>query len=265
MVAGILRDVKEYIKRCQKKCKELRNFTQNTWHSWPREVEPWSRVHMNHVYITGGGLPLILVESFLGWPEVIRVPDKKNSTVKQILKVIFSRNDISKSLVSDYTPEFHNEDLSLWLEKIGCKPYKTTPYHPQSIGLTETMVQTVKTGLKAWSQQREKIVFLSRLVLCYHTIPHIGRLEIPSALMGRQISAPITMSYSTNEKVWYKKNKESNPERAELIIQKSHNTAIINREKGNRILAHEDKKGPRVNMKSKMRKKSLQFLPLMIY
>ncbi len=32
--------------------------------------------------------------------------------------------------------------------------------------------------------------------------------------------------------MWYKKNKESNPESAELIMQKGHNTAIINREKG---------------------------------
>ena len=75
-------------------------------------------------------------------------------------------------------------------------------------------------------------VFLPRLLLSYPTIPYARRLESPSALMGRQIRALLTMSYSTNEKVWYKKNKESNPERAEFIMQKGHNTAIINREKG---------------------------------
>ena len=52
---GYSRDVKEYIKRC-KKCKELRNFTQTTLHSWSREGEPWNCVHMDHAYITGGGL-----------------------------------------------------------------------------------------------------------------------------------------------------------------------------------------------------------------
>ena len=52
------------------------------------------------------------------------------------------------------------------------------------------------------------------------------------------------MSYFTNEKVWYKKNKESNPERIEFIMQKGHNTAIINREKGNSILAHADQIRP---------------------
>ena len=100
----------------------------------------------------------------------------------------------------------------------------------------ERMAQTLKTG---FSQQKEKIeVFLPRQLLSYGTRPQAGRLESPSGLMGRQIRAPLTMSYSTNKKVWYKKNKESNPDRAEFIVQKGHNTAIINREKGNGALSH---------------------------
>ena len=92
-----------------------------------------------------------------------------------------------------------------------------------------------------FSVKRKKIkVFLPRMLLSYNTIPHAERLEKPSALMGRQIRTPLTMLYSTKEKVLYKKNKESNPERVEFIMQKSHNTAIINREKGNHILAHVD-------------------------
>ena len=83
-------DLKEYIKRC-KKCKELRTFTQITLHSWPREVEPWSRVHMDHAYITGVGLLLILVDSFSGWPKVIRVPDKISSMIKHFKGHIFQK------------------------------------------------------------------------------------------------------------------------------------------------------------------------------
>ena len=142
-------DVEEYIKRC-KKCKELRNFTQTTLHSWPREVEPWCSVCMDHAYITGVGLLLILVDSFSGWPEIICVPDKKSSTIKQILRVIFSRKGIPKTL------NFVMKILIYGWKKIGCKLYKTSPYHPQSNGLVERMVQTLKMGLKACSQQKEK-------------------------------------------------------------------------------------------------------------
>ena len=103
------------------------------------------------------------------------------------------------------------------------------------------MVQTIEMGLKTCSKRKEKIeVFLPRLLLSYHTILYAGRSESPSTLLGRQIRALLTMLYSTNEKVWYKKNKESNPERAEFIMQKGHNTAMINRKKGNSILTYAD-------------------------
>ena len=238
------KDVEEYIKRCPK-CKEIKPFTQTKLHSWPKEEKAWSRVHMDHAYINGVGLLLILVDSFSGWPEVIRVPDKKSSTVKHILRVIFSRNGVPNTLVSDNAPEFCDEDLNLWLRKIGCRPYKTPPYHPQSNGIAERMVRTVKNGLKACSQHREKIdIFLPRLLLSYRTIPHAGRLESPSALMGRQIRAPLTMSFATNEKMWYKRNKDSRPEIVRFLMQKGQNTAIVDKENGNSVLAHADQIRP---------------------
>ena len=44
--------------------------------------------------------------------------------------------------------------------------------------------------------------------------------------------------------MWSKKNKESDPERTEFIMQKGHNTAIINREKGKNILVYADQIKP---------------------
>ena len=35
------------------------------------------------------------------------------------------------------------------------------------------------------------------------------------------------MSFTTEEKVRYKRNKEVEPERAKLILQKGHNTAVL--------------------------------------
>ena len=86
------------------------------------------------------GLSITLVDSFSGWPEVIRVPEKKSSMIEQILRIIFSRNGITKTLVSDNAPDFY-EDLNFWLEKIECKSYKTPPYYPQLNELAERMVQ----------------------------------------------------------------------------------------------------------------------------
>ena len=162
---------------------------------------------MDQVYITGVGHLLILVDSFSGWPEVIWVPDKKSSTIKQIQRVIFPERAYRKPW---YLTMHQNlvMNLILWLEKIGCKPYKTPPFHPQSNGWAEKMVQTIKMRLKACSQQKEKNeVFLPKLLLSYCTIPLVGRLESPSALMGRQIKAPLTMSFPQMKKYSSKRTK----------------------------------------------------------
>ena len=61
---------------------------------------------MDHTYISGIERLLILVDSFSRWPEVVHVRDRKAETIKQILRVIFSRNGVSKILVSDNAPKF---------------------------------------------------------------------------------------------------------------------------------------------------------------
>ena len=38
--------------------------------------------------------------------------------------------------------------------------------------------------------------------------------------MGKQIRVPITMLFATEEKVWYKRNKEAEQERVNFILQK---------------------------------------------
>ena len=67
----------------------------------------------------------------------------------------------------------------------------------------------------------------------------MDKKQSPSALIGRQIRAPITMSFATEEKVWYKRNKEAEPESAKFILQKGQNTAVLEK-KGQPTLAHAD-------------------------
>ena len=55
--------------------------------------------------------------------------------------------------------------------------------------------------------------------------------------MDRQIRAPIIMSFATEEKVWYRRNKEAEPERGKFILQKGQNTAVLEK-KRQPILAH---------------------------
>ena len=104
----------------------------------------------------------------------------------------------------------------------------------------ERMVPTVKMGLKVFSPfNQNSEAYIRNLLLSYLMVPHVDREQTPSALMGRQIRAPITISFALEEKVWYKRNKEAEPERAKFILQKGQNMAVLEK-KGQAILAHAD-------------------------
>ena len=112
---------------------------------------------MDCAHVKDVGLFLILVDSFSRWPEVIKVVDRKVTTIKQILRTIFSKNRAPKTLVLDNAPKFCDENLCSWLKHIGCVTYKTPHYHPQSNGITERMVQILKIGLRTFSPFNENI------------------------------------------------------------------------------------------------------------
>ena len=93
------------------------------------------------------------------------------------------------------------------------------------------MVQTVKMGLKAFSHFNQIIeAFIPNLLLSYRTVPHADRKQSPSALMGKQIRVQYTMLFATEEKVWYKRNREAEPERVKFILRKGHKTAVLEKE-----------------------------------
>ena len=122
---------------------------------------------MDQAYIQDIGLFLILVNSFSVWLEVIKVRDRKAATaVRQILRTIFARNGVPKTIVTDNAPEFCDESLVLWLRKIGCMPKH--PHTTQSNGIVERIAQTVKMGLKVFSPFNQNIEeYIPNLLIIY--------------------------------------------------------------------------------------------------
>ena len=112
---------------------------------------------MDHTHVKGRALFKILVDIFSGWPEVIKIANRKATSIKQILRTIFLRNGVPKTLVSDNAPEFYAENLCSWQKRIGCFPYKTPSYHSQSNRIAERMVQTLKMRLRVFSPFKNNI------------------------------------------------------------------------------------------------------------
>ena len=237
---GMYKDVERAVVNC--KCQETRDPTNKSLHKWPEETGAWERVHMDHAFIPNIGIVLIMVDAYSGWPEVVRVNDRHARTVQNVLRTVFSRNGVPMALVSDNAAEFSDRILIEWLENIGCRPVKTPPYHPQSNGIAERMVRTIKCGVKAFNKRPEDFnAYLSRLLLSYRTIPHGNRAMSPSALMGRQIRAPLTNAFNNYENIQYRQSPTHPPKRARFIVQEGQNTALIIQEGNTKAtLAHFD-------------------------
>ena len=236
---GYGEDIERYVKNCVT-CQRIKPISQNNTHTWPKESEPWSRVHMDHGHVPGIGSFLILVDSYSGWPEAIMVNDRSSQTVQKVLRTVFSRNGVPRSIVSDNAAEFTDGNLCAWLQKIGCSVIKTPPYHPASNGIAERMVQTIKRGIKAFLPNSGTFdAFLAKLLLSYRSIPHGERNKSPSALMGRQLRCPLTMSFTSDAPLWFVPKPGALAEKANFIVQAGSNTALITRgERG--TLAHLD-------------------------
>ena len=236
---GMSKDIYEYISKCSV-CLQHKPCFKKTIDVWPKENAPWNRVHMDHCFVDGAGLILILSDAYSGWPEAIVVPDRTAETTMRVLRTVFARNGVPITLVSDNAPEFKAEKFTDWLRQIGCKPLNSPPYHPASNGQAERLVRTLKNALKAWNHAIPFQHFLQKILLTLRTAkPSGGRADSPDIMMwNRRLRHPLTMREEVGEAIWLRNHTDSEPRKAAFLSQQGQNTALILVENQGMRLAH---------------------------
>ena len=90
---------------------------------------------------------LLVVDYYSKFIETSLLPDKTAGTVKTHMKSIFARHGIPEELVSDNMP-YNSREFKDFVSSWGFKLTTSSPTYPQSNGLSERAVQTVKSILK---------------------------------------------------------------------------------------------------------------------
>lgn len=103
----------------------------------------WMKVGADIFHLKGQSY-LLLVDYLTKYPEVLSLPDLTARTAIQKMKSAFARHGIPKELVSGHVP-FASFEIKLFAE---FKLTHSSPGFPQSNGLAERMIQTVKRALK---------------------------------------------------------------------------------------------------------------------
>ena len=113
--------------------------------------QPWSIVAQD-LYSFQGNNFLIAVDAFSGYWEVDKLPQTTPPAVIDVTKQHFARYGIPDRVYTDSGPQFDCAEYTRFSNVWQFEHYTSSPYHPQSNGMSEAAVKTAKTLQKKASE-----------------------------------------------------------------------------------------------------------------
>lgn len=155
--------------------------------------QPWERVATD-LFELKGKKYIVMVDYFSRYPEVIQLSSTTSSVIIAAMKTILSQHSIPQTLVSDNGPQLTSSEMKQFVANYGFQHVTTSSYHPQSNGLVERMVQTVK---KLISETDDSCLTL----LSYRALPWCN-LSPSELLMGRRVRTDVSQSVKSLTPNW---------------------------------------------------------------
>ena len=176
---GLSQQISEMIERCPE---SIRHTSQRSEPLLSTKLPdyPWQRVGTD-LFMLNGNNYLLVADYFSRYPEVVKLKSTTSSSIIENLKSIFSHHGIPETIVSDNGPQFSSQEFGDFSKTYNFCHVTSSPHFPQSNGLAERSVQTMKRLLK-----ESKDVY--QAILSYRTTPLPWcNLSPAELLMGRQL------------------------------------------------------------------------------
>ena len=183
--AGINKDLIDLVNRCDI-CQEYGVSNRNqpmVCRNLP--VVPWQEVSIDFAHIRGVDY-LILVDSFSKFLEIKRLKSKDAASVIGKLKEIFRTHGIPQYIYSDRGPPFTSHAYKEFANAYDIEVKLSTPLYPQSNGLVERTIETVKNLII-------KSEDINLAILEYNNTEKNNLPPPARCLMGRLLRASLPM------------------------------------------------------------------------
>ena len=185
---GISREISSFISKCPACCRDAPPRREPLIPT-PLPEFPWQRAATD-LFELKGATYLLAVDYFSRFPEVIKLRSTTSSSIIAALKAVFGRHGIPEVVVSDNGPQYSSAEFAEFARAYGFTHTTSSPHYPQSNGLAERMVKTVKGLFQASPDQTVAL-------LSYRTTPLPWCGFSPAELcMGRHLRSNIPQ---TNE------------------------------------------------------------------
>uniref|UniRef100_A0AAX7U441 Gypsy retrotransposon integrase-like protein 1 n=1 Tax=Astatotilapia calliptera TaxID=8154 RepID=A0AAX7U441_ASTCA len=188
---GLRADVAQFCKSCPQ-CQKTSIKTPSRAPLQPLPVisTPFERLGMDVVgpvekSRAGNRYMLVITDYATKYPEVFPLKSVKAKSVAFCLVQFFSRVGFPREILTDRGTNFMSTLLKQVHQLLGIKGLRTTPYHPQTDGLTERFNQTLKQMLRKfvndtgtdWDQ------WLPYLLFAYREVPQVSTGFSPFELL----------------------------------------------------------------------------------
>ena len=148
----------------------------------------------------GNRFMLVVTDYATRYPEVFALKAVKARTVATCLIQLFSRVGFPRAIITDQGSNFMSNLLKQVYRLLGIKGIRTTPYHPQTDGLTERFNQTLKQMLRKFVDESgaDWDNWLPYLLFAYREVPQASTGFSPFELLyGRDVRGPLALLKET--------------------------------------------------------------------
>ena len=88
---------------------------------------------------------ILFVDYYSRYPKVIQLNSTTSTSVITVMKSVFSRNGIPHTVISNNGPQYDSVEMEQFALTYVFNHVTSSPYYPQSNGLAERMVKTIKS------------------------------------------------------------------------------------------------------------------------
>lgn len=145
---GLDSDIERLSASCKRCIQNLPMPSAAPARNWPKTEESWERVHADFAGPVAGTMILVLVDAHSKWIEAVPMKRASTSATVSCLRNIFCRFGIPRTIVTDNGTQFTSEEFATFTKRNNVTHVRTPVYHPQSNGLAERAVRTIKDGLR---------------------------------------------------------------------------------------------------------------------
>lgn len=176
-----------------------------------REVPdgPWQTLGIDLFHLKGEDF-LLVIDYYSKFPEVAKLQNLSSAATITILKSLFSRFGIPKRIYSDNGPQFNSLEMRVFAKQWGFEHITSSPHYPQSNGMVERHIQTIK-NMFTKVQADGKDIYLA--LLEYRNTPLDHNIQSPSEILLRQKTNGLLPLKSKN-------NVDHRPKTRELLEQR---------------------------------------------